>query len=184
MPRRKEDPAELHAKIASLENLRPELGEDFVNQKIEELRLRIQVMQIAPSGRKRFQKNIGRDCTVSAGDGSVVIGGDVNSSVIVTGDHNLVNINSKFTAIYKQVDKRADLPAADKSDLKSELQTFEYEDKKGPESNEGFLAQRLRNIKRIAPDILDVVLATITSPAAGFGVIAKKVAEKMKAEVK
>ena len=34
-------------------------------------------------------------------------------------------------------------------------------------------------IQRIAPDILDVVMATIANPAAGFGMVAKKVAEKM-----
>ncbi|MFZ5856507.1 MAG: hypothetical protein ACOYZ6_06725 [Chloroflexota bacterium] len=130
------------------------------------------------------QGSVGRDRIVSAGDGSVVIGGDANQSVIITGDHNRINVNSKFSTIYKQVDERTDLPAADKADLKSELQTFEDEDKKGPESNEGFLAQRLRNVKRIAPDILDVALATIANPAAGFGMIAKKVAEKMKAETK
>jgi len=68
--------------------------------------------------------------------------------------------------------------------LKTELRTFEDEDKKGPESNEGFLAQKLRNVRRIAPDILDVAIATIANPAAGFGTIAKKVAEKVRNEVK
>lgn len=126
--------------------------------------------------------SVGRDRIVSGGDGSVVVGGNVSGSVIVTGNQNRVNVNSKFGEIYRQVEARADLPAADKADLKSELQTFEDEDKKGPESNEGFLAQRLRNVKRIAPDILDVALATIANPAAGFGIIARKVAAKMKAE--
>jgi hypothetical protein len=125
---------------------------------------------------------VGRDRIVSAGDGSVVIGGDVNQSLIVTGDHNRIITVSKFKDIYQRVDERRDIPPADRADLKSELQAFEDDDKKGPEANEGFLAQRLRNIKRIAPDILDVALATIANPAAGFGMIAKKVAEKMKSE--
>jgi hypothetical protein len=125
---------------------------------------------------------VGRDRNIRAGDRSVVIGGNVSGSTIVTGDGNRIKTSSKFIAIYRQIDERIDLPSADKSDLKSELQTFEDEDKKGPEANQGFLAQRLRNIKRIAPDILDVVIATIGNPVAGFGVIAKKVAEKMKAE--
>ena len=128
--------------------------------------------------------NIGRDRIVSAGNRSVVIGGDVNNSSIVTGDNNRVGAPSKFKEIYQQVDERRDLNGNDKTDLKSELQAFEDDDKKGPEANEGFLAQRLRNIKRIAPDILEVATATILNPAAGFGVIAKKVAEKMKAEAK
>lgn len=126
--------------------------------------------------------SVGRDRIVSGGDGSVVIGGDVNSSVIVTSSHNRINVTSKFSEIYKQVDERADLSGNDKSDLKSELQAFEDDDKKGPEANEGFLAQRLRNVKRIAPDILEVATATIINPAAGFGMIAKKVAEKMRKE--
>jgi hypothetical protein len=103
--------------------------------------------------------------------------------MIVTGDHNRIITASKFKEIYEKVDESSKFSPTDKSDLKSELQTFEDEDKKGPESNEGFLAQRLRNIKRIAPDILDVAIATIANPAAGFGMIAKKVAEKMKAEI-
>lgn len=126
----------------------------------------------------------GHNRTVSAGDGSVVIGGDVRHSMIVTGDYNRLDAAYKFSPIFPQIETLPNLTTADKSDLKSELKTFEDEDKKGPESNEGFLAQRLRNIKRIAPDILDVVIAAIANPAAGFGTIAKKVAEKMKIETK
>ncbi len=125
---------------------------------------------------------VGRDRNIRAGDRSVVVGGNVSGSTIITGDSNRISASSKFMTLYRQIDERADLPPADKSDLKSELQTFEDEDKKGPEANEGFLAQRLRNVKRIAPDIIDVVIATIGNPVAGFGVIAKKVAEKMKLE--
>lgn len=125
---------------------------------------------------------VGRDRTVSAGDGGVVIGGNMNHSTIITGDYNRVEGAYKFATIFPQIEDRPNLSATDKSDLKTELKTFEDEDKKGPESNEGFLAQRLRNVRRIAPDILEVAIATIANPVAGFGTIAKKVAEKMKAE--
>jgi hypothetical protein len=108
----------------------------------------------------------------------------MKNSVIVTGDYNRVERASKFSTIFVQIADRTDLPSADKADLKSELEIFEGEDKKGPEANEGFLAQRLRNVRRIAPDILDVAIATIANPAAGFGMIAKKVVEKMKNETK
>jgi hypothetical protein len=135
---------------------------------------------------KKFTRSdrgsVGRDRIVSGGDGSVVVGGNVNHSTIVAGDNSRINSASKFITIYKQVEERSNLSSTDKADLKSELQTFEDEDKKGPESNEGFLAQRLRNVRRIAPDILEVAIATIANPAAGFGTIAKKVAEKMKLE--
>ncbi|MBI5933753.1 MAG: hypothetical protein HY867_08600 [Chloroflexi bacterium] len=133
---------------------------------------------------KSDQDSVGRDRIVSGGAGSVVIGGNATNNTIIAGDNNRVNASSKFKEIYQQVDERRDLTGNDKTDLKSELQAFESDDKKGPEANEGFLAQRLRNVKRIAPDILEVATATILNPVAGFGVIAKKVAEKMKAEAK
>ena len=126
--------------------------------------------------------SVGRDRVVSGGDGSVVIGGDVNHSFVITGDQNRITIASRFKEVYQKVEGHPTLSPTDKADLKSELETFEAEDKKGPESNEGFLAQRLRNVKRIAPDILEVAMATIANPAAGFGMIAKKVADKMKVE--
>ena len=127
--------------------------------------------------------SVGRDQSLQSWDASVVVQGNISNSKIVTGDHSRIASSSKFSTIYKQVEERYDLSSTDKTDLKSELQTFEDEDKKGTESNEGFLAQKLRNIRRIAPDILDVIIATIANPAAGFGMIAKKVAEKMKQEV-
>ncbi len=126
----------------------------------------------------------GRDQILSAGDRSVVFSGDARNNSITAGDHNRVENSPKFISVYQQIEVRIDLTTSGKADLKSELQSFESEDKKGPEANEGFLAQRLRNIKRIAPDILDAAIATITGPAAGFSMIAKRVAEKMKIETK
>ena len=126
--------------------------------------------------------SVGRDQSLQSGDASVAVQGIINNSLIVAGDSKRIHSSSKFSTIYKQVEERRDLTPTDKTDLKSELQAFEDDDKKGPESNEGFLAQRLRNVRRIAPDILDVAIATIANPAAGFSMIAKKVTEKMKAE--
>jgi len=40
--------------------------------------------------------------------------------------------------------------------------------------------RRFRNLARMAPDILEVTLATITNPILGYGVIAKKIAAKAK----
>ena len=128
--------------------------------------------------------SVGRDRIVSAGDRSVAVGGDVKNSNIITGDYNRVERISKFSPIFAQLNDRNDMSNTDKTDLKTELETFEAEDKKGPEANQGFLAQHLRSFKRIAPDMIDVAIATIANPAAGFGMIAKKVAEKMKAETK
>jgi hypothetical protein len=47
--------------------------------------------------------------------------------------------------------------------------------------DESFLARRFRNVARMAPDILDVVVAALANPLAGMGVAVKKIAEKAKA---
>lgn len=82
MARRKEDPAELHAKIASLENLRPELGEEIVNQKIAELRARIQTIASGAAAKGRGRA-VGRDQSLQSGDSSVAVQGDVSDSAII-----------------------------------------------------------------------------------------------------
>jgi hypothetical protein len=50
--------------------------------------------------------------------------------------------------------------------------------------DKSFLSRRFRNIARMAPDVLDLVVAMLANPLAGLGVVVKKVAEKAKEEMK
>jgi hypothetical protein len=85
-----------------------------------------------------------------------------------------------FDELFKEIERHQKLSNEDKSDLKTEIEELRQELSKKDKANEGFLMRRLRNIGRMAPDILDVTLATITNPIAGFGVMAKKIAAKAK----
>ena len=78
-----------------------------------------------------------------------------------------LHIHSKYSAAVSQ---DMDLPQ------------IAHEAQKGDTADDTFLGRRLRNIKRMAPDIFDVVIATLVSPAAGLGMAVKKIAEKAKAE--
>ena len=147
---------EIAEKIARFEALRDELGSDFV----------------------------GRDKNTTVEQGGVHIGGNVSNSNIVTGNHNVVasTINAQkqyIQQIYEVIESRPETDPVDKEDLKVAVEEIATEDKKGEGADESFIARRLRNIQRIAPDILDVVMATIANPAAGFGMVAKKVGERM-----
>ena len=111
-----------------------------------------------------------------------MIGGDANNNMIFTGNNNQANVvHNAFQPIYHAVEE-SKLPVADKQDITAEVKDLEDEVKKGEEADEGFLARRLRNIQRMSTDILDVALTTLSSPVAGLSMVAKKVAEKMKAE--
>ncbi len=125
---------------------------------------------------------IGRDRSISASNGSVVVGGNMTGSTIITGNNNIVG-SSVFEPIYREIEKSS-LPDADKQDLKSEVTDVETELNKGDQADESFLARHLRNIQRMSPDILEVVVSTLANPLAGLGTVAAKVAEKMRAEAK
>jgi hypothetical protein len=116
--------------------------------------------------------------------GQVVIHGDVvgRDQYNVAGDPE--RLANAFAVLYQQVAQKPDLPPQEKADVQAELQEVEHELGKGEQADEGFIWRRLRNVKRMAPNILDVVLATFANPALGLGMVAKKVAEKMKAEAR
>ncbi len=127
---------------------------------------------------------VGRDKKITVGQSGVHIGGNVNNSNIVTGNNNAVGSTIAQKAeyihnLYAKIESRPNTDPLDKEDLKSALAEIVEEDNKGENADESFIARRLRNIQRIAPDILEVALATIADPAAGFGMVAKKVAERM-----
>jgi len=124
---------------------------------------------------------VGRDKTEVriTGDGNVV--GDYSSATVVkrTGDPEAVA--RAFRQFYAAVEARPDTSPEDKADLRVELKELEEEVTKGEQANEGFLARRLRHIGRMAPDVLDVVTFTLANPAAGFAMVAQKVAQKAQA---
>jgi len=98
----------------------------------------------------------------------------VGSTVTLQGDY--------IQQIFTEIEKHPDLDPLDKEDLKSEVKELQKEDQKGPDADEARISWHLRNIKRMAPDILDAILTTIGNLEAGFGVIVKKVAEKIRSE--
>ena len=127
-----------------------------------------------------------RDKNVSAGHGSIVIGGSVQGSNIVYGNSNIV-VNSStnhaplFEELYRDLDVRQDLPADKKQDIKDELQEIQAAlDESNPD--ETFIARRFRNIKRMAPDIIEIAFETLKNPIGGVAEVIKRIAKKMAEE--
>lgn len=123
---------------------------------------------------------------INSGGGPVFLDKVDNTRGKITGrsDHKGINIDEVtklFEDLFVKINQHTDLSGADKADLKAELEELRRELNKTEAADEGFLMRTLRNIGRMAPDILEVTLAAITNPIAGFGIIAKKVAEKVKA---
>ncbi len=120
---------------------------------------------------------------LSAGNNSVVIGGSVQGSNIVMGDNNNVSIqSSKLTAFFEiiqqAVEQQTTLKPDEKDDIKAELQEIQTALEE-PKPDETFLARRFRNLKRIAPDILDIAFETLKNPIGGVAEVVKRIAKKM-----
>jgi len=93
-----------------------------------------------------------------------------------------------FDQIYTAIESRAGTSTEDREDLKAEVKEIQLTTTEAAQKNEkvddGFLSRRFRNIARMAPDILDVVVVTLGNPLTGLGVSVKKIAEKAKVETR
>lgn len=125
---------------------------------------------------------------ISAGDNSIVIGGNVTGSNIVMGNNNrvsnsttTVNISVMFDEIQQKLSANQTIPSEDKKEVEADLKEMHIElAKEAPD--ETFLARRYRNIKKMAPDIAAVALETLKNPLGGVAEIITRVAKKVSEE--
>jgi CHAT domain len=125
---------------------------------------------------------------VDASGGTVNITGDlVGRDKITTTNTGLSveDVAKLFTSIYQQIEARPNLPSRDKDDLKADVKDVEAETAKvaqGQKPDESFLERRLRSIKRMAPDILDVIASAFASPTLGAATVIRKIIDRVKQE--
>ena len=126
--------------------------------------------------------------TVSDITGNVNIAGWNITIHHTTTGLNAAEIKQLFDGLYTEIDAHTKTSPSDKEDIKAEVKeiqsTVTEAAQKNEKVDESFMAQRFRNIARMAPDVLDVVVATLGNPLAGLGVAVKKIAEKAKEETK
>ncbi|MGA7194181.1 MAG: COR domain-containing protein [Anaerolineales bacterium] len=115
---------------------------------------------------------------------NVYVAGDVKGSNIVIGNENNITITKNiFKPIYRAIEK-SKREETEKADIIADVNDIESEISKGEQADESFLARRLHNLKKSAPDIAEVALSALAGPGAVISTIVKKVAEKIKAEAK
>jgi hypothetical protein len=116
-----------------------------------------------------------------------VAGGNITTHHTVTG-LSAAEIKQLFDGLYTAIESNKKVSPTKKEDLKAEVNeiqsTVTQAVQKNEKLDEGFLSRRFCNIERMAPDVLDVVVATLGNPLAGLGVAVKKIAERAKVEAK
>jgi len=87
-----------------------------------------------------------------------------------------------FKHVNEQIKARPEDPNVDKKEIKAQVTQIQAEAAKGPKANPDKLERWMRTLGEMAPDILDVITATLVSPATGIATVLKKIAAKVKAE--
>ena len=128
--------------------------------------------------------------------GNISIGGGMTGNMVIGNNNQVSNtigntlsatdIKQLFDSVNSKIDALPQLDKAVKEDAKEEIKDIqenitEAVTNKG-NLDESFLTRRFRSIARMAPDILDVIVATITNPLGGVGVAVKKIADKARVE--
>lgn len=114
---------------------------------------------------------------VNTGGGSIA-GRDIRN-VSIHIESKAENISNLFSPIYKTIEKQKSLTSEKREKLSQKIQTLEIEaSKKTPQKNK--VEKILTDIANISPDILEVVIATISNPLIGMATVARKVSEKSK----
>jgi hypothetical protein len=125
-------------------------------------------------------KQIGGDQNVIQGSisgGVVVQGRGANVSVQQSGGINQEQLSLVFEKMYQAIQSRPDDPNIDKEEISGTVQRIEQEVKKGDQANESKLNRWMESLNKMAPDIVDVILASLGGPVSGLTAVLKKVAE-------
>ncbi len=138
-----------------------------------------------PAGRKATKRSV--PARVS-GDTNV-IKGTISGGVVVQGRNADVKVEQQmgvdaqelaalFDKVYERINSRTEDPDVDKDEITSVVKQVENEAGKGEDANQVKLARWMEHLGKMAPDILDVIVASLGGPVSGFTVVFKKIAER------
>ena len=150
--------------------------------------LRLDPLPTAPSKpKKRERRNSGRS---NPSLPAISIKGENVIGIINASGSAQVNVNQKvihqvtpqmdkvFKRAHKQIKTRPEDLNIDKQKLENQVRKIEVEAAKGDKANQTKLEQWLKALEKMAPDIVEVMAASLGGPIAGFTIVFKKILER------
>ena len=121
-----------------------------------------------------------------------ILSGNVSGGGIVFqgGRHKNITINQStgpgsdeiaalFSNIYKHIEARPPDPNIDKEEIMETVQKIQEEAAQGEkDANENKLTRWMDTLNKIAPDVIDVALASLGGPVSGITAVLKKIADR------
>jgi phage-related protein len=147
-------------------------------------RIRRQGVRLAPKGKKAGQEIVHGD-KISVGNlsGSQGVAIGRGAQVTVQSGIGSKELSELFSAIYQKIETRSLDPAVEKGEITDQVKRIESEVARGEKAEPVKVERWLRNLAAMAPDIVDVTLAALTSPIAGISMAIQKIAQKVKKEL-
>jgi hypothetical protein len=90
-------------------------------------------------------------------------------------------IEKTFKRVHKELRARPEDPKVDKAKLENQVKKIEAEAAKGAAADQTKLERWTKTLAKMAPDIVEVMAASLGGPVAGFTVVFKKIVERARA---
>ena len=116
--------------------------------------------------------------------GSITAGGQAKVAV---NQHSIQNADDPdferlFERLEEKIHARPEDPNVDKQELQQQVNQIKAEAARGEQANLNKLERWIRNLAEIAPDVLDVIVASVGGPISGLTAVIQKIAARVKAE--
>ena len=121
--------------------------------------------------------------------GDKITAGDISGSTVAMGRKAQAQqgiggeaLAAVFQSVYQKIEARPEDPDVDKEEVVESVQKIETEATTQAEPNENKLERWLRNLAQMAPDIVEVMAASLAGPVSGAAAVLRKVIAKVKSE--
>jgi hypothetical protein len=116
--------------------------------------------------------------------GSINAGGHARVDVTQSSVHKTddANFERLFELLEEKIKTRPEDPNVDKQEIQEQLSQIKAEAARGEQANRNKLERWIRNLFGMAPDIVDVMAASLGGPISGLTAVIQKIAARVKAE--
>jgi len=110
--------------------------------------------------------------------GIAVLGPNATVNVHQQTGIQAAELTAMFEAVFKKIETLPENPDVDREEIVDTVQKIQNEANKSDQANTNKLERWITNLARMAPDILEVMAASLAGPVAGFTAVFKKIVDK------
>jgi L-2-hydroxyglutarate oxidase LhgO len=114
--------------------------------------------------------------------GVVVMGPDAQVKIAQNTGVSTAEMTRMFDAVFQHIQSRPDNPDVEKSEIEATVQNIQQEAAKDEKANQSKVERWLKYLAGIAPDVVDVMAASLGGPVTGFTAVFKKILDKARQE--